>query len=165
VAEAPERREVGRIVKAHGIKGEVSVDPITHRAERFAAGAVLHAGERSFVVTAGRQHQGRWLLALDGVDDRTTAERLRGTVLSADPLAGDDDADELDDDAIWVHELVGAEVLDTAGVRLGRCAAVVENPASDLIELESGALIPLVFAVEHGGGRVVVDPPPGLLDL
>jgi 16S rRNA processing protein RimM len=160
-----ERREVGRIVKAHGIKGEVSVDPITPRTERFAPGAVLHAGERTFVVATVRPHQGRWLVGFEGVVDRTTAEGLRGTVLTADPLAGEDDDEGLDEDEVWVHDLVGAEVVDTNGVVLGRCAAVVVNPASDLLELESGALIPLVFHVEHGDGRVVVDPPPGLLDL
>jgi 16S rRNA processing protein RimM len=165
VVDVPERREVGRVVKAHGIRGEVAVEAFTHRTERFAPGAVLHAGERTFVVAAGRPHQGRWLVAFEGVADRTTAEGLRGTVLSADPLEGADEVDELDDDAVWVHDLVGADVVDVAGTPLGRCAAVVENPASDLIELESGALIPLVFAVEHGGGRIVVDPPPGLLDL
>jgi 16S rRNA processing protein RimM len=156
---------VGRIVKAHGIRGEVAIDPITPRDDRFAPGAVLHAGSRSFVVTAGRPHQGRWLVAFEGITDRTSAEVLRGTVLTADALDAADGDDELDEDSVWVHDLVGAEVVDTAGTPLGRCAAVVENPASDLLELESGALIPLVFAVEHGGGRVVVDPPPGLLDL
>jgi 16S rRNA processing protein RimM len=162
---APARREVGRIMKAHGIRGEVAIDPITPLAERFAPGAVLHAGERTFVVLTGRPHQGRWLVAFEGVADRTTAEGLRGTVLTADPLDGEDEDEVLDEDEVWVHDLVGAEVVDTTGAVLGRCAAIVENPASDLIELESGALIPLVFAVEHGGGRVVVDPPAGLFDL
>jgi 16S rRNA processing protein RimM len=164
---APARREVGRIVKAHGIKGEVSVDPITPRVERFAPGSVLNAPDGSFVVAAGRPHQGRWLVAFEGIADRTTAERLRGTVLTADPLDGDDEDDDavLGEDELWVHDLVGAEVVDTTGAVLGRCTAVVENPASDLLELESGALIPLVFHVEHGDGRIVVDPPPGLLDL
>ena len=165
--ERRERREVGRIVKAHGIKGEVSVDPISPLAERFAPGVVLHAGDRTFVVVTARPHQGRLLIGFEGIVDRTTAEGLRGTVLTADPLPGEDDDGDgrLGDDEVWVHDLVGAEVVDTAGVVLGRCTAVVENPASDLLELESGALIPLVFHVEHGDGRVVVDPPPGLLDL
>jgi 16S rRNA processing protein RimM len=158
--EAPQRLEVGRIARAHGIRGEVAIDAVTDLDERFAPGAVLYAGDRTFVVITGRRHQGRWLVGFEGVTDRTTAESLRGTVLSADATGPLDD-----DDAVWVHELVGAEVVDREGHVLGRCAAVVENPASDLLELESGALIPLVFALEHGPGRVVVDPPAGLLDL
>jgi 16S rRNA processing protein RimM len=64
-----------------------------------------------------------------------------------------------------VHDLVGAEVLEPDGTRRGRVTAVVANPAADLLELDTGALVPLTFVVEHGGGRVVVDPPVGLFDL
>jgi 16S rRNA processing protein RimM len=172
VAEAPaERLEIGRIVKAHGIRGEVVVEAVTNRSERFAAGSVLWAGDRALPVRrasvqggpdpAGRISRDRWIVSFEGIDDRTTAERLRGTVLTADPLAsaGDDEDDEL-----WVHRLVGSEMLDPAGRVLGRVAAVEANPASDLLVLESGALVPMVFVVEAADGRVVVDPPAGLLD-
>jgi ribosomal 30S subunit maturation factor RimM len=64
-----------------------------------------------------------------------------------------------------VHELIDAEVVDTAGTELGRCVAVEENPASDLIVLEGGGLIPLRFVTAHQPGRVTVDPPAGLLEL
>ena len=77
-------------------------------------------------------------------------------VLSAPPL--DDPA------ALWVHELVGAEVVDTAGLPLGTVDAVQANPASDLLVLAGGGLVPLRFVVAHEPGRVTVDPPPGLLD-
>ena len=73
---------------------------------------------------------------------------------------GWDDAGEL-----WVHELVGSELLDRSGRVLGRVTAVEANPASDLLVLESGHLVPMVFIVEAAAGRVVVDPPAGLLDL
>ena len=69
-----------------------------------------------------------------------------------------------DEEAWWVHELIGSEVLDTDGVRLGTVRAVVANPASDLLELEGGALVPLRFVVERSPGRVVLDAPPGLVD-
>ncbi len=154
-------------MKAHGIKGEVSVDPITPRAERFAPGSVLHAADRTFVVATGRPHQGRWLVGFEGIADRTTAERLRGTVLTADPLDGEDeDEDEGSTTTRCGSTSSSAPRWSTPPASSsGACSAVVENPASDLLELESGALIPLVFHVEHGEGRVVVDPPPGLLDL
>jgi 16S rRNA processing protein RimM len=164
-----DRLEVGRIVKAHGIRGEVIVEAVSNRRERFTAGAVLHADERTFAVRraslhggpdpAGRMSRDRWIVSFEGVDDRNTAERLRGTVLSGDPLDHEDAAGEL-----WVHELVGSELFDPAGQALGRVAAVEANPASDLLVLESGHLVPMVFVVEASGGRVVVDPPAGLLD-
>jgi 16S rRNA processing protein RimM len=164
------RLEVGRIVKAHGIRGEVVVEAVSNRAERFAAGAVLYAGERAMPVRraspqggpgpAGRITRARWIVSFEGVDDRNTAERLRDIVLTGDPIDHDgDDADEL-----WVHELVGSELYDPDGRPLGRVAAVEANPASDLLVLESGHLVPMVFGVEAAAGRVVVDPPAGLLD-
>ena len=166
---AEDRLEVGRIVKAHGIRGEVVVEAVTNRPERFASGALLHAGDRALPVRratpqggpdpAGRVRRQRWIVAFDGVDDRNEAERLRGTVLTGEPLDPGDDTDEL-----WVHELVGSELCDPTGRVLGRVAAVEANPASDLLVLESGHLVPIVFVVEAGGGRVVVDPPAGLLD-
>jgi 16S rRNA processing protein RimM len=164
------RLEVGRIVKAHGIRGEVVVEAVTNRAERFAAGAVLYDGERAFTVRraspqggpdpAGRMTRARWIVSFDGVDDRNSAERLRDTVLTAEPL----DHDAAASDELWVHELVGSELFDRDGRALGRVTAVEANPASDLLVLESGHLVPMVFVVEAAAGRVVVDPPAGLLD-
>lgn len=149
--------EIGRVVKPHGIRGEVSVEVVTNRPERrFAAGSVLHSDGGPLEVVAGRPHQGRWLVTFAGVEDRDAAEALRGLVLRAEPLD--------DPDAVWVHELIGSEVVDTAGAVLGRVDAVQANPASDLLVLEDGGLIPLTFLVSHGDGRVVVDPPAGLLD-
>jgi 16S rRNA processing protein RimM len=164
-----DRLEVGRIVKAHGIRGEVVVEAVTNRPERFTPGAVLYAGDRAFSVCratpqggpdpAGRMSRARWIVGFEGLDDRNEAERLRGTVLTGEPLEHDEAGDEL-----WVHELVGSELLDPAGRVLGRVAAVEANPASDLLVLESGHLVPMVFVVEAAAGRVVVDPPAGLLD-
>ena len=164
-----DRLEVGRIVKAHGIRGEVVVEAVSNRPERFGAGAVLYAGDRAMPVRraslqggpdpAGRISRARWIVSFEGVYDRNSAERLRDTVLTGDPLGYDDDDGEL-----WVHELVGSEVVDPAGRVVGRVAAVEANPASDLLVLESGHLVPMVFVVEAAAGRIVVDPPAGLLD-
>jgi 16S rRNA processing protein RimM len=167
---AGDRLEVGRIVKAHGIRGEVVVEAVSNRPERFAPGAVLYAGERAMPIRraspqggpdpAGRVTRARWIVSFEGIDDRNTAERLRDTVLLGDQLDHYDD----DEGELWVHELVGSELFDPAGRVLGRVAAVEANPASDLLVLESGHLVPMVFVVEAGAGRVVVDPPAGLLD-
>ncbi len=134
----------------------------SNRPERSAPGAVLFAGERELVVRTSRPHQGRALLTFVGVEDRTAAEALLGVELTAEPLAGDV---ELDEREVWVHEVVGAEVLDRAGTVMGRVTAVEANPAHDLLVLDGGALVPMVFVVEQRDGVVVIDPPDGLFDL
>jgi 16S rRNA processing protein RimM len=148
--------EVGRIVKPHGIRGEVIVDLVTNRPERVAAGSVLSSDAGDLEVVRSSPHQGRWIVAFNGVADRNEAEELRGTVLRAEALEGEDDT-------LWVHELVGALVYDIDGLFYGRVREVEANPASDLLVLPQG-LVPLVFVVEQGEGRVVIDPPAGLID-
>jgi len=138
----------------------VTVTLTSDRSERVEPGAVMHAAERDLVVATSRPHRGRWLVRFEGVEDRTAAERLRGVVLTAAPLASSGDTDEL-----WVHEIVGAEVRDAGGRVLGRVSAVEPNPAHDLLVLDDGTLVPAVFVIEHGPAAVVVDPPPGLLDI
>jgi 16S rRNA processing protein RimM len=147
------------VVKPHGVRGEVVVDLVSNRPQRrLAAGSVLVCGAGELEVVGARPHQGRWLVSFSGVDDRDAAERLRGATLSAPALEGEEDA-------LWVHELVGAEVVDTTGRSHGRVEAVEANPASDLLVLEGERLVPLVFVVERrADGTVVVDPPAGLLD-
>jgi 16S rRNA processing protein RimM len=150
--------EVGRITKPHGIRGEVVVVLTTTRTERVDAGAQLHTRAGALlIVESSRPHQGGWLVRFEGVADRNEAERLRATVLLAERL---DDPDEL-----WVHELIGAQVRDQQGGDLGRVASVEDNPAADLLVLESGALIPMTFVVDAADGCVTVDIPEGLLDL
>jgi 16S rRNA processing protein RimM len=145
------------------LRGEVAVTFSSNRPERAAPGAVLFAGDRELVVEAARPHQGRMLVHFEGVDDRTAAERLLGAELTAAPLPAADV--ELDDDELWVHEVVGAEVVGRDGALLGRVVAVEANPAHDLLVLDGGALVPMVFVVEQRDGRLVIDPPDGLFDL
>lgn len=149
--------EVGRVAKPHGLRGEVVVRLTTDRVERLAPGTVLHADEGDLLVVSSRPHQDRWIVAFDGVEARESADRLRGQALRAAPL---DDPDEL-----WVHDLVGSSVVTVGGEAVGRCVSVVANPASDLLELDSGALVPVVFVVDRAPGRVTIDPPEGLFDL
>ena len=149
--------EVGRITKPHGLRGEVIVHLVTDRTERVAAGSVLTGDDgRSFEVLASTPHQGNWIVAFAGIEDRTGAEAVRGTVLHAESLD--------DPDALWVHELIGSEAVDTAGHRLGTVAAIEANPASDLLVLDTGGLVPMRFLVDRVPGRVTVDPPHGLLE-
>ena len=157
-----DRLVVGRVGRAHGLRGEVAVRFTSNRPERSEPGAVLFAGDRELVITASRPHQGRMLVYFEGVADRTAAEALQGVELTA--AAFGDDV-ELDDDELWVHEVVGAEVHDRAGAVVGRVVSVEANPAHDLLVLDGGALVPMVFVVEQRDGVVVIDPPEGLFDL
>jgi len=149
--------EVGRIGKSHGLRGEVAVTWVTNLvAERTTPGTRLNAAGDWLTVTAARPHQDRWLVRFDGIDDRSAAERLRGRTLSAEPIESEGD--------VFVHDLVGKTLVDQHGVRHGPVMALVANPASDLLELEDGRLVPLAFYQSHNDDTVSVDAPAGLLD-
>jgi 16S rRNA processing protein RimM len=151
------RLEVGRIGRAHGLRGELSVALTSDRSERLAPGAILSTGERDLVVQSSRPHQQRWLVRFEGVHDRAQAEELQGAALFAEALP-------TEGDELWVHELIGATVQDQAGNTLGVVEAVEANPASDLLVLDGERLVPLRFVVAHEPGFVVVAVPDGLWD-
>lgn len=153
--------EVGRITRAHGLRGDVVIAPISNRPERFEPGARLHAGDRVVEITRARPQGEHFVVHLAGIEDRTAAEALRGSVLRGEPI-GDGPVGEL-----WVHELIGCAVVEVDGTARGRVDAVQDNPAHDLLVLDSGALVPVVFVVDHDvvERRVVIDPPDGLFDI
>ena len=169
----PDRLVVGRVLRPHGIKGELSVEVLTDAPERFAAGAELGVGDpdgpeplRTAVVAASRRHQGRLLLCLEGVDDRDAADRYRGAWLSI-PVT---EARPLEPDEFWPHQLVGLAVVDHQGRERGRVADVLPGAAHDLLSVElpggTSVLVPAVSAlvtVELDAGRVLVEAVPGLL--
>ena len=156
----PQLREVGKTGRAHGVRGDISVDLLTDREERLAIGARLKIGTRWVTVASARVAGPRWLVHFEGFDDRTAVEVLQGQPMLAEPLPARDG-----DDALYVHDLVGAEVVDADGTSYGHCTAVLANPAHDILELDSGALVPVVFVVSMSSGRVVIAPPDGLFDL
>jgi len=184
---------VGRILRPHGVRGEVSVEVRTDEPDaRFAVGSVLTADATAarpaataarsadlgapvrvperLTIESVRWHQGRLLIGFEEVSDRDLAEALRGVLLCVDAadIAPPADPDEFND-----HQLVGLTAVTPAGEPLGEVTGVDHAPASDLLVLrkEQGgtALIPFVKAivpeVDLPAGRVVVDPPGGLLDL
>jgi 16S rRNA processing protein RimM len=153
------RLEVGRIGRAHGLRGDVVVTPVTNIPERFAAGSTLWVDGRPYVIASSRPNQHRFVVRFDGVDDRDGADALRGKIVEAEPLG------EPPEGELWVHELIGSEVRDRAGRSVGRVVAVEANPAHDLLVLDGGALVPMVFVVSSESGVVVIDPPVGLFDL
>jgi len=150
---------VGRLVKPHGLRGDVIVSLTTNRTERVAPGSVLTTAEgRVLRVERSAPHQGRFIVSFEGVHGIDAAELLRGTEVFASPLE--------DPDTLWVHDLIGSTVEDLGGTVVGTVAGVEANPASDLLVLESGGLIPLRFVVASVPGvRITVDLPDGLLDL
>lgn len=163
---------VGRIGRPHGIRGEVTVEPRTDEPdERFAPGAILMRAGTDTTVTVVRSHwhSGRLLLTLEGVDDRNGAEALRGTLLEVDR-----DVDELpaDDDEFYDTSLLDCSVVTVDGSVVGIIRDIAHLPAQDLLVIQtpSGAevLVPFVTEivpeVDIAGRRVVIDPPPGLLD-
>lgn len=145
------------MVRPHGLHGEVVVELVSNRPERARSGAAFSTDTGPLRVLQARPFGGRWLMTFEGVDDRASADRLRDAVLKAPALE--------DGDALWVHELVGATVVRHGdGTTVGRVRAVVANPASDLLELDNGILVPVRFVVDTSAGRVEVDAPAGLLD-
>lgn len=151
--------EVGRVTKAHGVRGEVMVVLLTDNTGRLAPGTCLYTprGGR-LTVMASRPHQDRWIVSFEEVADRTAAEAATGTLLLAEAVETPGE--------IYVHQLVGAPVVDTSGAHCGTVEAVQANPAADLLVLDTGALVPATFLVERrDDGTVVIDPPEGLLEL
>ena len=157
--------EVGHIGRAHGLTGEVVVELVSNVEDRVAAGRELLTEEgrtlrvRSSSLLPGRAGTANqfWLVSFVGVEDRDAAEQLRGCVLRGERGQRPD--------GLWVDELIGSTVHDSAGEPRGRVVSVEANPASDLLVLDSGALVPLRFVVSSQGGDVVVEAPEGLFDL
>lgn len=163
---------MGQVGRAHGIRGEVSVDPRTDEpAERFAVGSVLRpdpSGRDWLTVRTCRPHGARLLVAFEEVAGRTQAEGLRGATLLADV---EPDATPAEPDEFYDHQLVGLVVRTENGREVGSVRAVRHVPGQDLLVVatDGGAthLVPfvreLVPQVDLAAGLIVVDVRPGLL--
>ncbi len=159
---------VGRIGRAHGLKGEVFVEPLTDEPERrFAAGTTLQSAARSLTVSGWRTHSGKLVVRFEEIDGRTAAEAARGTELTClvDPTELPEDPEEFYD-----HQLVGLRVETTDGEAVGELDRVEHGAAQDLLVIRTPAreiLFPFVSVfvpeVDVAGGRIVIDDQPGLL--
>lgn len=150
--------EIGRITKSHGVLGDVLVALVTDRRERLDPGSVLETDRGPLTVMRSSQHNDRWIVAFDSIVGRDAADTWRGVVLRAEAID--------DPDTLFVHQLVGARVIDAQDVDRGVVESVQANPASDLLVMESGALIPLRFIVDGPTDGVIrIDAPDGLFDL
>ena len=149
---------VGHLRRPHGLKGDIFVQLTTDRHERVEPGTELFGAGRMFTVESSRvAGNGRIIARFVEIPDRTAAEHFTNTELFAAPLD--------DPDAFWVHELIGRNVIDQHGVDRGKCTTVLANPAAEILELESGALVPSNFIVSIDDGVIVVDVPDGLFEL
>jgi 16S rRNA processing protein RimM len=162
---------VGRVARAHGNRGQVIVNPETDFAEdRFQVGRVLLVGTASETrrISAVRFHQGRPVIALEGVNTMDDAEALAGAELKI----AQHDLEPLPERTFYRHDLVGSEVLDTGDHVIGTVTAV-EGPLDRsqlVVEGRHGEiLVPLVegicVQVDPALKRIVVNPPEGLLEL
>ncbi|NYV75356.1 ribosome maturation factor RimM [Streptomyces sp. UH6] len=164
---------VARIGRAHGIKGDVTVEVRTDEPElRLAPGAVLATDPPSagpLTIETGRVHSGRLLLRFEGVRDRTGAEALRNTLLIADV-----DPEELpeEEDEYYDHQLMDLDVVTVDGAEVGRITEISHLPSQDLFVVErpdgSEVYVPfvqeIVVEIDLEEQRAVIDPPPGLID-
>jgi 16S rRNA processing protein RimM len=166
---------VGRIGRPHGIRGDVVIDVRTDDPElRFAPGSVIAtepAADGPLTIAGFRWHSGRLLVHFAGFDDRDHAEGLRGIMLVVDSgdLEDTGDPDEFRD-----HQLIGLSVLTRAGEPVGQVADILHYGQDLLVIKGDGArqgaeilvpfVAPLVPEVDVAAGRLVIDPPPGLLD-
>ncbi len=161
---------VGRITRAHGVRGEVAVQPLSEVEARFKSGSVLllgPAGDRHVTVRGARPHGRRLLVDFEELADRADAESLRGQILFV-PAAS---APALPALSYWVHEIVGIEVRTEEGRSLGRVREVVHTVANDVWLVEGAGrevLVPavkdVVVEVDPIAGRALVRDVPGLVE-
>ncbi|OIQ74775.1 ribosome maturation factor RimM [mine drainage metagenome] len=162
---------VGRIGRAHGLRGEVTIEIRTDQPElRFADGSVLATDPESvgpLKVRHAKDHSGRMLITFEGIDDRNSAEQLRNTLL----LAEVDPDEASDDDEYYDFQLIGSSVELLDGSNIGEVAEVIHLPSQDMLAITHQGrelLVPFIHQfvpeVDIKAKRIVISPPPGLID-
>ncbi len=170
---------VGHLNKAHGTKGEIFVWPLTDHPEgTFAPGVLLYPGDATgnapdsarpaLAIVSARPFRRGYLLRLDGVETRDAAEGLQGLYV----LRPREELEELEEGEVLYHQLLGMKVLTPDGTEVGKIVEVYELRPADLLEVKGPAkthfipfLSSLVMEVNPDTATMVIDPPPGLLDL
>jgi 16S rRNA processing protein RimM len=172
MGDPPARVVVGRIVKPHGIKGELVVEVLSDAAERFARGSKLQAGDpdgerKTLTVRSTRDDRGRLLVRFAEVRDRDAADAARGLLLS---IAREDVA-ALPEGTFYDWQLEGLAVEDEDGRRLGALARVEQGIGQDRWVVDTGrgevqvpAVEEFVRRVDLEGGKIVLHLIPGLFD-
>jgi 16S rRNA processing protein RimM len=162
-AEAEPDLRIGRVLKAHGVKGALRVELLTDFPDRFAPGREVLVSGRRLRVARSEEQDGSMLVTFEGIDDRNSAEPLAGNYITV-PLA---EARALPPDQYYHFQLVGLAVFDARRAReLGRVAEVLAYPANDVLRVTDGSretLIPMVRdvvrSIAPAEGRIIVDLP------
>jgi 16S rRNA processing protein RimM len=173
---APRYLILGRVLRPHGVRGELRVQPITRFPERMADLETVLIGKdpeadetqlQRFEVESARSANDAWLVRLAGVNDRDTADRFRNLYL----LVSLENAVPLEEDEVYLFQVIGLDVVTTDGELLGKVENLIETGANDVYIVKGGAygevLIPaidsVVLNIDTDAGVMTVQIPEGLL--
>jgi 16S rRNA processing protein RimM len=176
--DAPQHLVVGHLNKAHGTKGEIFIWPLTdHPESTFASGVDLYLGDANgdlptdapaLRIEASRAYRRGFLVRFEGVHDRSGMEDLLGRYV----LRAMEHLEELKEGETFYHDLLGMEVFTAEGEPIGEVIEVYELRPADLLEIRGADktfMIPyisqMVQSVSVADNRIVLDPPPGLLEV
>ena len=160
--------EVGKVTRAVGIRGEVSVYPYTDYIERFEELDSVFTDGTELYIESVRYQKNMAVIKFRGIDDRNAAEKLRDSVLTIKR----ENLRELDEDEYFIFDLIGLEAVDTEGEHIGTVVDVLQNTAQDLYEIQDDAgkkhLVPAVYEIvtdiDVENGRMVINKIEGLFD-
>jgi 16S rRNA processing protein RimM len=154
---------IGRVARAHGIRGRVLVKPFDEESQALQSLKRVYLGPREYRIELAERANLGWLLALQGVADRDLADTLRGLEVKAFR----DELPPLEEGEVYFADLIGYTVVDAQGQERGVVSHLIAAGAQELLELESGKLVPLALVKEvvSEGRRIIVDAPEGLFDL
>jgi 16S rRNA processing protein RimM len=161
---------IGKVVRAHGLRGELSVSVLTEFPERFETTAWVYLGGPyeavPYRVAGYRWHQQNVLLTLDGITDRTQAEQFKSQYVQV-PI---EEAVPLPEGEVYLYQLIGLQVFTAAGELLGAITDVLETGANDVYVVSNGdreillpAIPSVVLAVDVPAGRITVELIDGLI--
>jgi 16S rRNA processing protein RimM len=176
--QAPQHLVVGHLNKAHGTKGEIFIWPLTdHPESTFAPGVVLYLGDangelptdpRTLEIDTSRAYRRGFLVRFGGIQDRNDVEGLLGRYVMRDV----EHLEELEEGETFYHDLLGMEVVTVEGEPLGEVIEIYELKPADLLEIrgpDRNFVIPyiseMIRSVSVADNRIVLDPPPGLLEV
>ena len=176
--EAPQHLVVGHLNKAHGTKGEIFIWPLTdHPESTFAPGVELYLGDANgdlptdpptLRIESSRAYRRGFLVRFEGVHDRKGVDGLRDRYV----MRAMEQIEELAEGETFYHDLLGMEVVTVEGEQVGEVIEIYELRPADLLEIrgpEKTFMIPYISAmiqsVSVEDNRIVLDPPPGLLEV
>ncbi|MFN8015546.1 MAG: ribosome maturation factor RimM [Acidimicrobiia bacterium] len=152
---------IAKCGKPVGLKGEVVLWPISNLESRYVVGSILYVDEEtSLEIENIRNHKDHFIVKFKGITDRNAAQELTNKVL----LAPESDED-LESGEHYYHDCINKVLIDQDNVDRGKVISIIPNPASDLLELEDGNLVPMSFITEVNSTNVYAKVPEGLFEI